>query len=59
MPVPAFGPRLLLGPEGAVELAQASQRVVPARLADTGHSFRHGELEACLRHQLGHQPSPA
>ena len=59
VPVPAFGPRLLLGSEGAAELAQASQRVVPVRLHDTGHAFRHGELEACLRHQPGHLPAPA
>jgi uncharacterized protein len=52
--VPALGPRLLLGTEGAREMVQASQRVLPARLAATGHVFRHPELEACLRHQLGH-----
>jgi hypothetical protein len=59
VPVPAFGPRLLLGSEGAAELAQASQRVFPTRLLDAGHAFRHDELEACLRHQLGHLPAPA
>jgi uncharacterized protein len=54
VPVPAFGPRLLLGDEGAREMVQASQRVSPARLAASGHTFRHPTLEACLRHQLGH-----
>ena len=58
VPVPAFGPRLLLGTEGARELAQASQRVIPGRLIASGHGFRHAELEACLRHQLGHLEAP-
>ena len=52
--VPAFGPRILLGAEGAREMVQASQRVVPARLVAAGHVFRHPSLETCLRHQLGH-----
>ena len=61
VPVPGFGPRLLFGSEGASELVEASQRVVPQRLADVGHAFRHPELEGCLRHQLGHMevPDPA
>ena len=54
IPVPAFGPRLLLGEEGAREMVQASQRVTPQRLHASGHTFRHPTLEACLRHQLGH-----
>ena len=54
LPVPPVGPRLLLGAEGAREMVQASQRVVPAALAAAGHPFRHPTLEACLRHQLGH-----
>ena len=54
LPVPAFGPQLLLGAEGAREIVQASQRVVPARLGAMGHVFRHPSLESCLRHQLGH-----
>ena len=36
VPVPAAGPRLLLGAEGARELAAASQRVRPAALAAAG-----------------------
>ena len=32
IPVPALGPRLLLGAEGAHEMVQASQRVAPQRL---------------------------
>jgi uncharacterized protein (TIGR01777 family) len=58
VPVPAVGPRLLLGAEGAREMVQASQRVVPAALAEVGHTFRHPALEACLRHQLGHISTP-
>ncbi|MGH8995455.1 MAG: TIGR01777 family oxidoreductase [Acidimicrobiales bacterium] len=53
LPVPSFGPRLLLGAAGARELAHASQRVDPVRLADSGHVFRRPDLGACLRHQLG------
>ncbi len=58
VPVPAFGPRVLFGAEGASELVQASQRVVPDRLSAAGHVFRHPGLEACLRHQLGHIQTP-
>jgi hypothetical protein len=54
LPVPAFGPRLLLGGEGARELALASQRVSPHRLVETGHRFRFPTLEPALRHTLGH-----
>ncbi len=54
LPVPALGPRLLFGAEGAREMVQASQRVLPQRLAASGHAFRHPTLEACLQHQLGH-----
>jgi uncharacterized protein len=53
LPVPAAGPRLLLGGEGASELAGASQRVSPHRLLATGHRFRHPQLEPALRHLLG------
>jgi uncharacterized protein len=52
--VPALGPQVLLGAEGAREMVQASQRVVPARLVAADHVFRHPSLETCLRHQLGH-----
>ncbi|OBJ73071.1 TIGR01777 family oxidoreductase [Mycobacterium sp. 1274756.6] len=53
LPVPALGPRLLLGKQGAAEMAQASQRVAPARLQAGGHVFRHQDLEPALRHLLG------
>ena len=56
LPVPPFGPRLLLGEQGARELACASQRVLPARLQRADHRFRRPDLEQTLRHLLGHAP---
>ncbi|SPM28107.1 TIGR01777 family oxidoreductase [Mycobacterium terramassiliense] len=53
LPVPALGPRLLLGEQGARELACASQRVIPQKLTAAGHRFRHPDLDAALRHLLG------
>lgn len=54
IPVPGIAPRLLLGAEGAHELVEASQRVLPERLEAAGHVFRYPDLESCLRHELGH-----
>jgi uncharacterized protein len=54
LPVPAMGPRLLLGEQGARELAEADQRVVPQKLTALGHRFRQPEIAAALAHQLGH-----
>ncbi|WP_326549206.1 TIGR01777 family oxidoreductase [Mycolicibacterium sp. ND9-15] len=54
VPVPSFGPRLLLGQQGARELAEASQRVMPAKLQSLGHRFRHPFLDGALAHELGH-----
>ncbi|OMC35217.1 TIGR01777 family protein [Mycobacterium sp. GA-1841] len=54
LPVPVLGPRLLLGEQGARELACASQRAMPARLHTDGHPFRHPELAQALGHVLGH-----
>ena len=59
IPVPGAGPRLLLGAEGARELAEASQRVRPAALASAGHQFRYPGLDGALRHVLGREPGPA
>jgi uncharacterized protein (TIGR01777 family) len=53
LPVPAFGPRLLLGAEGAAELVQASQYVRPEALIGAGHHFRQPQLEQALRHLFG------
>jgi uncharacterized protein (TIGR01777 family) len=54
LPVPSAGPRLLLGEQGARELAEADQRVVPAKLDALGHRFRHPGIDAALAHELGH-----
>ncbi|MBJ8346517.1 TIGR01777 family oxidoreductase [Antrihabitans sp. YC2-6] len=53
LPVPSFGPRLMLGKEGVEELALANQQVVPDVLSAAGHQFRRPNLEESLRHQLG------
>lgn len=53
LPIPILGPALLLGPQGARELAAASQRVVPGRLTAAGHPFRDNDIQSNLRHVLG------
>jgi uncharacterized protein (TIGR01777 family) len=54
VPVPALGPRLLLGEQGARELAEANQRVVPTKLEMLGHRFRRSKIADALAHELGH-----
>lgn len=54
LPVPSLGPRVLLGEQGARELACASQRAVPHKLTAAEHRFRQPDLEQALRHLLGH-----
>ncbi|OLT30586.1 TIGR01777 family protein [Nocardiopsis sp. CNR-923] len=57
LPVPGWGPALLLGREGAHEVALADQRVVPYRLRSAGHVFRHPDLAGALAHLFGrHRP---
>jgi len=58
LPVPSLGPRLLLGKQGAVELAEANQRVAPVKLDALGHRFRQPTVSDALGHQLGHDPAP-
>lgn len=53
LPIPEFGPKLILGAQGAEELALANQRVVPARAAAEGWQFRYPTLKAALEHELG------
>ena len=53
VPIPAFGPRLLMGPERADALLFDSLRVVPGVLEGAGHRFAHRELEDGLRAVLG------
>lgn len=56
LPVPSIGPRVLLGKQGARELAEADQRVLPAKLQQLGHRFRQPRVEEALAHQLGRDP---
>ncbi|AQT82742.1 TIGR01777 family protein [Mycolicibacterium litorale] len=58
LPVPSIGPRVLLGGQGARELAEADQRVLPTKLQGLGHRFRHPTVGDALAHQLGHDPAP-
>jgi len=53
LPIPSFGPKLLLGGELADALLFTGQRVLPARLATSGFEFRHPTLEVALRALLG------
>ncbi len=55
LPIPKFGPRLLLGKELAEALLDTSARVVPAVLQSSGFTFRHETIEACLAGVLGDQ----
>ena len=52
LPVPRFGPRLLLGSELADALLFTSARVQPAALESSGFAFSHSDLEVGLRHML-------
>jgi len=49
LPVPSFGPKLLLGSELADNLLFAGQRVQPRALQAAGYEFRHPTLEVALR----------
>ncbi|AGF72571.1 hypothetical protein A605_07845 [Corynebacterium halotolerans YIM 70093 = DSM 44683] len=53
IPIPTLGPTLLLGREGAHQLALADQRAVPAAMEAAGHVFRYPTLGAALAHELG------
>jgi hypothetical protein len=48
LPVPKFGPQLLLGRELGEQLLFSSQRVEPAVLSDHGYRFRHPEVASAL-----------
>jgi uncharacterized protein len=52
LPVPSFGPKLLLGAELANALLFTGQRVVPSVLTSAGFTFQHPTLEAALRSLL-------
>ncbi len=53
VPVPRFGPRLVLGRQLADSLLFTSANVRPAVLLDRGYSFRDVRLEPALRRMLG------
>jgi uncharacterized protein (TIGR01777 family) len=52
IPVPAFGPKLVVGADLAQSLLFDSTRVVPEALEASGFTFAHPELEAALRSVL-------
>lgn len=52
VPTPRFGPALLLGRQGASELVETDQRVLPGALLDSGFVFGQGHLLTALRHAL-------
>ncbi len=53
LPVPSFGPKLLLGAELANALLFTGQRVLPAVLSSSGYTFQHPTLDVALRALLG------
>jgi NAD dependent epimerase/dehydratase family enzyme len=52
LPVPTFGPKLLLGKELADTLLFESKRVVPEKLERAGFQFQHPDLEQALEKLL-------
>ena len=49
LPIPSFGPKLLLGGELVDALLLTGQRVVPRALQQSGFKFQHETLEVALR----------
>ena len=49
LPVPSFGPKLLLGSELAHELLFTSLRVLPEVLDREGYPFAHRDVTSALR----------
>jgi uncharacterized protein (TIGR01777 family) len=49
LPIPSFGPKLLLGSELADNVLLAGQRVTPTVLERSAYEFRHPTLEVALR----------
>jgi len=52
VPVPKFGPRLLLGREAAEEVVSFSQRAVPTVLAREGYTFQHETVDEAVTAEL-------
>jgi uncharacterized protein len=53
LPVPRFGPKLLIGGEAAEQFLYASQRVLPGVLEGDGFTFAHRDVETGLPTVLG------
>lgn len=53
LPIPAFGPRLILGRQRADALLFDSVRVEPRTLTSSGFAFQSTEIEGALRSVLG------
>jgi uncharacterized protein len=53
VPVPGFGPKLLIGGEATEAFLYASQRAVPEVLLERGFTFAHTDIESGLRAVLG------
>jgi uncharacterized protein (TIGR01777 family) len=53
IPVPGFGPKLLIGSEATEAFLYASQRVLPEALEQDGFTFAHTDVESGLRAVLG------
>lgn len=51
--IPSLGPKILLGSQGAEELALANQQVLPSALQELGHEFRYTTIAAAIAHELG------
>lgn len=53
LPIPSFGPKLLVGSELAETLLFQSKRAVPTVLESSGYRFRHPTIEDCFAGVLG------
>ena len=53
IPTPRVGPDVLMGKEGADQLALSSVKMEPEALEKNGYAFRFTDLEEALRHTLG------
>ena len=49
LPIPKFGPKLLLGGELADALLFTGQRVMPIELQKSGFAFQHPTIDVALR----------
>jgi len=53
IPIPSFGPKLVVGADLAQSLLFDSARVLPSALIDSGFTFDHGDLTTALHAVLG------